>query len=132
MLAKLAVEAMVHKRKQQANGKLKSQQEQVTSLSSGDENLARAIATAQERIAAIARRDRDLRSQAEEVRRQLDRAQQTLRWHQERIAQIEKELTTLTAQHEEVASQRQTIETSQAEAQNVLQAAESALEEAGA
>ncbi len=117
---------------QTATSQLKRQQEQVANLSSNDENLARMIATAQERIAATARRDRDLRSQAEEVRRQLDRAQQALRWHQDRVAQIENELLTLSEQHEELENQRQTVEAVQIDAQTTLQAAESALEEAGA
>jgi chromosome segregation protein len=117
---------------QQANAQLKHQQEQVTALSSSDEELARAIATAQEQTAAVARRDRDLRTQTEETRRQLDRAQQTLRWHQDRDAQIETEVTTLTEQHAEVTAQRHTIELAQAEAQTILRTAENALEEAGA
>lgn len=116
---------------QQATAQLQREQDQVAKLSSDDEILASAITTAQERIAATARRDRDLRSQLEETRRQLDRAQQTLRWHQERAEQIEKELAALTAQYDELTSEKQRLEAAQKEAQLALAAAESALEEAG-
>ena len=116
----------------QATAHFQRQQQAVTELSTADEKLAHTLATAQERIAEIARSDRTLRTQAEEVRRQLDRAQQTLRWHQERAEQIDQELAALATQDAELATLLQSIETAQDEAQTKLQAAESMLEEAGA
>lgn len=117
---------------QQATAKLNQQQAQVTQLSTTDEELAHTITAAQERIAMLARREREQNSQTEEVRRHVDRAQQTLRWQQDRASQINSELQTLLTQHTELSTQHTTLEAQQAEAQNALQAAESALEEAGA
>jgi chromosome segregation protein len=117
---------------QKANERLQMHQDRLSTLSHDDEVLASAIATAQERIAATAHRDRDLRTQVEESRRQLDRALQTQRWRQERVTQIEQELSGLAAQHALLLAERQKIASAQAQAQDALAAAESALEEAGA
>ena len=117
---------------QKASSQLQHQQQAVNDLSAADEQLAHSLATAQERIAEIARRDRELRSQTEEVRRQLDRAQQTLRWHEDRVSQINQEVASLDVQRNELTDLLRTIEGDQKEAQQALQAAESALEEAGA
>jgi chromosome segregation protein len=117
---------------QQATVRLQQQQQQVDTLSNSDEALARQIATAQERHAAITRRERELRTQSEEVRRQLDRAQQAARWQQERRAQIEKEVTELSEQRIALESQYQDVLTAQAAAQTHLHSAENALEQAGA
>ena len=115
-----------------ANSQLTRQQAEVVALSQSDEELARAIATAQEQIAAIARRDRELRTQVEETRRQLDRSLQTQRWQQDRATQIAAELATLAEQYDDLSAQRAKTLAEQAAAQNALLAAESALEEAGA
>jgi chromosome segregation protein len=117
---------------QQATATLNTAQALVSTLSSQDENLASAIAIAQERITAITRRDRDLRTQAEESRRQADRAQQTLQWHRERAGQLEQELATLAQQRDALTTELQSAESEFAEAQQRLSVAESALEEAGA
>jgi chromosome segregation protein len=116
----------------EATTQFNQQHQQVESLNKHDEALARQLAAAQEEQTAIARRERELRSQAEEVRRQLDRAQQTEKWHHQRTVQIENELAALEAQHSESEIQHQQIISAQVEAQAALQAVESELEEAGA
>lgn len=83
-------------------------------------------------LADLTRRERSQRQQHEEVRRQWDRAQQTLRWQSERVAQIQQELSQQADQVAKLNQQREQLQAEESAAASALTEREAALQAAGA
>ncbi|MEZ4868430.1 MAG: chromosome segregation protein SMC [Caldilineaceae bacterium] len=89
------------------------------------------ISTRQTAVAELARQERQQRQSVEALRRDFDRAQQTVQWHRERLGQSGAEITQLEQQLQRLeAEQAQQRQAAQA-AQQAFDAAEAAVQAAG-
>lgn len=86
----------------------------------------------QQLLADLARRERQLRSQLEELRRQADRSRQSQRWRAEQLAQHEAELRTLAERRVGVSAQVEAESRAEQGELALLAAVESQLAAAGA
>lgn len=85
----------------------------------------------QQALAELARQERQQRQQREELRRRLDRAQQNMRWQNERLTQITGELAQLTIKATALQSEQVEAQASETTANAALVAAEVAAQATG-
>lgn len=90
-----------------------------------------AISTAQQRLADLARQERQQRQAREEAQRQLDRTQQTVHWHAEQGLQTAEELQAVTSQEATLRTEADQWQMGESTAVAALAAAERAVEQAG-
>ena len=115
-----------------AEAEQQAQQQRYTALQQNIATLRQEVSATELRLADLTRQERQQQQQVEGLRRQLDRAQQTLRWHDEQQAERTALLATLTAEQTTFSTQLETLQATEAEAQVHLATAEAAVEQAGA
>lgn len=116
----------------QAADEVAQRHQAIRDLSTADEELARATVLRQEEVAALTRRERDLRSQVEDTTRKLDRARQLVQWQTERQTQLTAEMAATADLQRQLTTQLTDLAAAQTAAQTALTAAETTLAAAGA
>ncbi|MEZ4734520.1 MAG: chromosome segregation protein SMC [Caldilineaceae bacterium] len=115
----------------QREAQLQAQQAQCTAQQNALNATTEAISTAQRALADLARQERQQRQGREEAQRQVDRAQQTVRWHGERETQTADELQGLASQTATLRAEAERWQTEEVKAGAALTTAEVAVEQAG-
>ncbi len=87
--------------------------------------------TEQRTLAELACQERQQRQQSEELRRRLDRAQQTIRWQQERLTQVTTELENLSHKESALQAEQAQWQVTETEMRARLAQAEAIMQTAG-
>ena len=117
---------------EQASGTLRERVGACASLNTHIEARRVEITQEQQVLADLTRRERQLRNQTEELRRQVDRSRQSQRWRAEQIMQIEAELRTLAERETGYLQESESAERSEQEALSALGALDANVAAAGA
>jgi chromosome segregation protein len=100
---------------------------QCADLAKASEALQVQIEAEKQTLVDLARRERAHRQGIDELRRQVDRAQQNARWQQERLAQTARELETLTIQSAQWQHELQQLQAAEESATATVATAEAAV-----
>lgn len=115
-----------------AQAGLKAASEQCSALAKAGEATQLRIEAEKATLAELVERERSHRQQIDELRRQADRAQQTIRWQAERLRQISDEMVQLVKQQETLSVQQAALHGQESEAAGVLAQAETTAQRADA
>lgn len=116
---------------ERADRALKTEQGKCASLQAQIEQRREQMRQTEEALVALGRRERDERKLLEEVRRRLDRAQQTVQWHADQLTQQTATLTQLQSQTAAAIAEQAQIENEQQVAASALATAEADVAQAG-